>query len=40
MDFHNDVQPNVPPETEEFLAQIGHMATEQELAYIQVPCVV
>jgi hypothetical protein len=36
MDFHNDIGVHVVPETEEFIEQIGHMATEDEIAFLQV----
>lgn len=35
MDFHNDVRVHVVPETEEFIASIGHMASEEDIAYLQ-----
>ncbi len=36
MDFHNDVRVHMVPETEEFIKMIGHMATEEDIAYMQV----
>lgn len=36
MDFHNDVRVHVIPETEEFIKTIGHMATEEDIMYLQV----
>ena len=36
MDFHNDVRVHVVPETEEFIKMIGHMATEEDIQYMQV----
>jgi hypothetical protein len=36
MDFHNDVKVHVVPETEDFIKTIGHMATEEDILYMQV----
>lgn len=36
MDFHNDIRVHVVPETEEFIKRIGHMATEEDIMYLQV----
>lgn len=36
MDFHNDVRSHVIPETEEFIESIGHMASEEDILYLQV----
>lgn len=36
MDFHNDVRVHVVPETEEFIKMIGHMASEEDIQYMQV----
>jgi hypothetical protein len=36
MDFHNDVRSHVIPETEEFIQSIGHMASEEDILYLQV----
>jgi hypothetical protein len=34
-----NMQVHVVPETEEFIESIGHMATEADIAYLQVQCV-